>query len=276
MEVHKILFLRYNLFQLIHQGRFLGKCNVYSTQIKEGFEDLMDKRPESNKRDYGYAVEERKMRIAENNFENYDAPRHAVIKLTIPERIAHTARNVVDIVTGFGKRLIAGVAACAMVAGMSVSVAFAADNDTTNAAQTNLGIVSEADIQNTLGTDTSASPIAKTVDAKGDLPTSAALSASSSEDTSSSDSQSSEYVIQPGTSSKMVLTLQKRLMSLGYMEEDEPTEYYGSATKAAVKLFQRKHGLAEDGYVGEQTYKLLVSENAQKYSVGVDESGDDV
>ncbi len=51
------------------------------------------------------------------------------------------------------------------------------------------------------------------------------------------------------------------------LEEDEPTEYYGSASKAADKLLQRKHGLAEDGYIGEQTYKLLVSENAQKYSV---------
>ena len=43
-------------------------------------------------------------------------------------------------------------------------------------------------------------------------------------------------------------------MELGYMDYDEPTEKYGSVTKEAVEVFQRRHGLTVDGYIGEETY----------------------
>ena len=48
--------------------------------------------------------------------------------------------------------------------------------------------------------------------------------------------------------------MQERLMELGYMDYDEPTEKYGSVTKEAVEVFQRRHGLTVDGYIGEETY----------------------
>lgn len=78
------------------------------------------------------------------------------------------------------------------------------------------------------------------------------------------------------TDSELVPRIQERLMELGYMDEDEPTDYYGPNTKLAVELFQRKHGLEIDGYVGEQTYALLMSDQATKYTVSVGAKGTDV
>jgi peptidoglycan hydrolase-like protein with peptidoglycan-binding domain len=78
------------------------------------------------------------------------------------------------------------------------------------------------------------------------------------------------------TDSALVPGIQERLMELGYMDEDEPTDYYGPNTKLAVELFQRKHGLAIDGYVGEKTYELLMSDQAMKYSVSIGAEGTDI
>ena len=51
------------------------------------------------------------------------------------------------------------------------------------------------------------------------------------------------------------MALQKRLMELNYLAIDEPTSYFGNATKYAVKLFQREHELQLDvahGVLGKQ------------------------
>ena len=52
--------------------------------------------------------------------------------------------------------------------------------------------------------------------------------------------------LQPGMHDERVIEIQSRLMDLGYMDNDEPTDYYGSATKYALQLFQRKHKLSVD------------------------------
>lgn len=49
-----------------------------------------------------------------------------------------------------------------------------------------------------------------------------------------------------------VTALQKNLKQLGFMKID-PTGYYGDITKAAVKSFQKKYGLVQDGIAGKQT-----------------------
>ena len=49
-----------------------------------------------------------------------------------------------------------------------------------------------------------------------------------------------------------VTELQKYLKQLGYMDIN-PTGYYGDITKAAVKAFQKKYGLEQDGIAGKQT-----------------------
>ena len=73
-----------------------------------------------------------------------------------------------------------------------------------------------------------------------------------------------------------VMDLQKRLIQLGYLDIDEPTEYYGSATEYAVKLFQRQHGLTMDGVAGTRTLELIYSKEAQKYTLMEGAEGRDV
>lgn len=73
-----------------------------------------------------------------------------------------------------------------------------------------------------------------------------------------------------------VTLLQMRLMELGYLDLDETTNYFGSGTEYAVKLFQRQHTLTEDGVVGSQTYTLLYSFDAEPYVLKEGAEGKDV
>ncbi len=73
-----------------------------------------------------------------------------------------------------------------------------------------------------------------------------------------------------------VAEIQQRLMDLGYMDNDEPTQKFGSQTKEAVELFQRSHELTIDGCIGQATYDLLMSAEAKKYMVGIGVKGTDV
>lgn len=73
-----------------------------------------------------------------------------------------------------------------------------------------------------------------------------------------------------------VTTLQKRLMDLGYLDIDEPSNYYGSSTEYAVELFQRQHGLTQDGVAGPATQTLLYSKEAEHYCLKEGAEGRDV
>jgi peptidoglycan hydrolase-like protein with peptidoglycan-binding domain len=79
-----------------------------------------------------------------------------------------------------------------------------------------------------------------------------------------------------GISAPVIAQIQARLMDLGYMDEDEPTEYFGPVTSAAVSLFQRQHKLSVDGTVGDETYAMLMNPDAQNYMVMEGDSGSDV
>ena len=85
-----------------------------------------------------------------------------------------------------------------------------------------------------------------------------------------------EIRIEKGAEGEDVMTLQKRLMELGYLAIDEPTSYFGNATKYAVKLFQRQHELQQDGICGNETIALLYSEDAKKYVMTEGAEGDDI
>ncbi len=73
-----------------------------------------------------------------------------------------------------------------------------------------------------------------------------------------------------------VTQLQNRLMELGYLEIEEPTDYFGNSTEYAVSLFQRQHELKQDGIAGEQTQTLLYSKEAKHYTMLEGAEGRDV
>ena len=79
-----------------------------------------------------------------------------------------------------------------------------------------------------------------------------------------------------GVINSVVKDLQQRLMNLGYMEEDEPTTYYGDATAKAVQYFQRQTGRKMDGITGVDTWDALMSESAPHYAAKLGFQGDDI
>lgn len=79
-----------------------------------------------------------------------------------------------------------------------------------------------------------------------------------------------------GVINSVVKDLQQRLMNLGYMEEDEPTTYYGDGTSKAVQYFQRQTGRKMDGITGVDTWDALMSESAPHYAAKLGFQGDDI
>lgn len=79
-----------------------------------------------------------------------------------------------------------------------------------------------------------------------------------------------------GESHPVVYQLQEQLMTLGFMDYDEPTEYFGTQTERAVKIFQRQNGLAQDGIVGGSTYEAIMSPEAKHYAAQKGDEGDDI
>lgn len=85
-----------------------------------------------------------------------------------------------------------------------------------------------------------------------------------------------EVRYEKGSEGEDVLDIQKRLMTLGYLSLDEPTSYYGNATRDAVRFFQRQHALEQDGIIGNATYALLMSDEARPYVMMEGAEGDDI
>lgn len=75
-------------------------------------------------------------------------------------------------------------------------------------------------------------------------------------DQKSTTGSGSAQVLKYGMESSTVTTLQKNLVKLGFLKAT-PTGYFGSATEAAVKKLQSKHGFQADGVVGSQTQALI-------------------
>ncbi len=84
-----------------------------------------------------------------------------------------------------------------------------------------------------------------------------------------------EY-LRVGTEHEVVADLQERLMELGFMDNDEPTDYYGEITKTAVQVFQRQNGLPEDGIAGPSTLEAIMSPDAKYYAASKGEEGADI
>lgn len=84
-----------------------------------------------------------------------------------------------------------------------------------------------------------------------------------------------EY-LRNGVEHPVVASLQARLMALGFMDNDEPTQYFGNVTEAAVKTFQRQNTLTQDGIVGPETLEAIMSPYAKYYAVSKGVAGDDI
>ncbi|MEG1811192.1 MAG: peptidoglycan-binding protein [Clostridia bacterium] len=74
----------------------------------------------------------------------------------------------------------------------------------------------------------------------------------------------------------LIITVQERLMELGYMDSDEPTEYFGRLTQDAISIFQRTCNLTIDGVITQEVYDMLMGDTAPKYMVTVGIEGTDV
>ncbi|MEA4939847.1 MAG: peptidoglycan-binding protein [Christensenella sp.] len=82
--------------------------------------------------------------------------------------------------------------------------------------------------------------------------------------------------LKAGDDGEIVSTIQTRLMELGYMDSDEPTQHFGPLTKSALKAFQRHNGLDDDGICGQTTFDILQKEDAKVYVMQLGDSGPDV
>ena len=82
--------------------------------------------------------------------------------------------------------------------------------------------------------------------------------------------------VKSGDNGAMITTIQSRLMELGYMDSDEPTEHFGPLTQSALKNFQRHNGLGDDGICGQETYDMLMNPEAKVYVMQLGDTGPDV
>ena len=71
----------------------------------------------------------------------------------------------------------------------------------------------------------------------------------------------SEPALHNGSQGEKVWKLQERLQALGYYM-DAVDGQFGPGTKDAVIAFQKKNGLDADGLAGEETQRVLFSEEA--------------
>ena len=70
-----------------------------------------------------------------------------------------------------------------------------------------------------------------------------------------------EPALHNGSQGEKVWKLQERLQELGYYT-DVVDGQFGQGTKEAVIAFQKKNGLDADGYAGEETQRVLYSDQA--------------
>jgi cell wall-associated NlpC family hydrolase len=73
-----------------------------------------------------------------------------------------------------------------------------------------------------------------------------------------------DKLLQVGSEGQEVTTLQQDLRILGYFKFPQNTGYYGEITEAAVKAFQKDHGIQQTGKVGPTTAPYLEKAAAQK------------
>lgn len=79
-------------------------------------------------------------------------------------------------------------------------------------------------------------------------------------------SKAVKYAIRLGMSGSEVRRVQKRLQELNYLSSSQVTGYFGEKTETAIKSFQKRNSLSQDGAVGGKTQDRLFSDSAKKAS----------
>ena len=79
-----------------------------------------------------------------------------------------------------------------------------------------------------------------------------------------------------GDEDSRITYIQSRLMSLGYMEADEPQAVYNQPLENAVKLFQRANNMTQTGETDSILLSILYSDSPTEYVMEFGNSGDDV
>lgn len=74
-------------------------------------------------------------------------------------------------------------------------------------------------------------------------------------------------VIGTGMRSPIVLDIQIRLMTLEYLDFEQPEDVYGAGVANAMAVFQRRNGLPDTGLCDEATFLKLNDEHAALYAV---------
>lgn len=90
----------------------------------------------------------------------------------------------------------------------------------------------------------------------------------------SSGSSSSSGVLREGDENDDVKEMQKLLIDAGYLKTDA-TGFFGSATAAAVRAFQKDHDLTADGIVGAETMTMLKKSSTNTSGGGSSSDDDD-
>ena len=85
--------------------------------------------------------------------------------------------------------------------------------------------------------------------------------------------QGSYATLREGDVSEQVRLMQKRLYALGYLPEYLTDGDFGERTVEAVKNFQRRNGLNDDGVAGPGTLAILYASSALPYQGGETSSG---
>lgn len=86
--------------------------------------------------------------------------------------------------------------------------------------------------------------------------------------------QAKEYTVFLGAEGTDVEHIQDRLYELGYLPN--VTSYFGTDTEKAVKEFQKRNGLYDDGNVGAQTREILFSSEAVPLSFYLGDENDEI
>ena len=71
------------------------------------------------------------------------------------------------------------------------------------------------------------------------------------------------YVMMEGAEGDDIEVFQDMLYDLGYLSRSQVTGYYGTDTVEAVKKFQKRNKLSQDGKAGEKTIEMINSADAR-------------